>query len=198
MRDIFLSTQVVPYRMPPSDDELALLRQHEELLSIADPTDEQSEELAKLSAEQVIVDEYNFTVSSYSVMQSAQRGACLSKARQWFQEQTGITWADHYAVPFSERDELTNDISELVWAWSCIIPGILKIEQRKIDMLGDYKSEWEVTPIPDTWKDVAFFVNSLKSDLVSALASGVYALNPSLLGIKQDEISKKFGVVSGA
>lgn len=198
MRDIFLSTQVVPYRMPPSDDELALLRQHEELLSIVDPTDEQSEELAKLSAEQVIVDEYNFTVSSYSVMQSAQRGACLNKVRQWFQEQIGIAWSEHFAVPYGERDSYANDISELAWAWSCIIPAILKIEQRKIDVLGDYKSEWEVTPVPDTWKDITFFVNSVKSDLVSALSSSVYDLNPSLLGIKQDEISKKFGVVSGA
>lgn len=196
MKDNLLSTRIVTYRVQPTTSDTALLSQYEALQAVDEPTDEQSEELAKLSAERIIVDEYKFTLSAYSVMQRAKRDSLLNKGKQWFEEQTGITWVAHFALSGAERDPLNRELVEIAWGWSAVIPAIIKVEQRQVDVLSDYKTEWETTQIPQGWNDIGTFANSVKDDLEGSLRSHTYILNPFLVGISQDEEAKKFGVVS--
>lgn len=199
MKDNFLATRTVIYRTEPSAEDMAILRQQEALQAVLEPTDEQSEELASLCAERVLVDEYRYTLSAYSVVQKARREANTNKARAWIGAATGVPFTES-----STEDENSDGIDRdslfyMSWAWATILPAITLVEVRQVDMLGDYKTEWTPETIPEGWKDIDTFLASVRDDLFFELRNRANELNPHLLlGVPQDELSKKFGVVSAA
>ena len=201
MMDSLFTTRIVFYRARPGQDAINILDELDALRATPEPTDEQSERLATLGAEQIMVSEYKFTVGSISVLAGNRRSANLRTARAWIEENCGVSITDHLNVAEEDRPDdwySTLQFMNAASSWATIIVSIRSIEQRQVDIIGDTKSAWEPTPMPEAWATVGGFLDSIDPELLLALTTKISELNPGTLLLGGDDTNrKKFGVVNG-
>lgn len=202
MKDLLFTTRILFYRARPDQDAIDDLDEIKELEAIVEPTDEQSARLAELQqTTQALVDEYKYTVGVISVLQGNQRSANLRKARAWIEEQCGISVSDHLNIPEADRQDdwfPTLEFMNAATSWATVSVALRGIKHRQTDLLSDFKTEWEEIDIPPEWATISGFLDSIDRELLSGLISKISEINPGMLLIgRDDENSKKYGVVSG-
>lgn len=195
MKDNLLPIRTVFYRAYPDEEGEKLFNELDTLRAIQVPSEQQAERIQQIKDSNVLVGEYRYTVSKYSLMQRTRREALLARGQAWFKERAGISWSDHYAQPLAQRDQLRDGLTDVAWYWSAIIPAITLVEYRQVDLLHDSTPEWATSEVPDEWNDIEVFA-TLDGELTGRLFARTRELNPFLSGISQDEATKKFGVVT--